>query len=138
MLTSNTVKLMSLANTIVALEDGKIAQTGSPEALLANEGYVAKLGLVLRDEELSEEHAENTGISRVESTLAESFITAPATPDDTNDIPDVRRKSGDWSVYGYYFSSSGRWVVAMFLISMAVWIFCTEFASTCTKPNPKF
>lgn len=126
---------MTLADTIVALEDGRIVQNGSPEALLANEGYVAKLGLVLRDEASSEEHAEENEISKVESTSAESFNTAPATPDDTNDVPDTMRKSGDWSVYGYYFSSSGNWVVAMFVISMAIWIFCTEFASTCTKPN---
>jgi ABC-type glutathione transport system ATPase component len=127
---------MSLADTIVVLEDGRIAQSGSPEALLANEGYLAKLGLVLRDGEPSQEHAENIRISRVESTLAESFISAPAMPDDTNGISDTGRKSGDWSVYGYYFSNSGRWVVAMSLISMAIWIFCTEFASTCTKPDP--
>lgn len=135
MLTSYKVKLMSLADTIIALEDGRIAQIGSPEALLANKGYVAKLGFVLRDEKRSGEHAENTGISRVESTVAESFIPASAMPDDANGISDTRRKSGDWSVYGYYFSSSRRWVVAMFLISMGIWIFCTEFASTCTKPK---
>jgi len=126
---------MRLADTIVALEDGRIAQTGSPEVLLANEGYVAKLGLVLQGEESSEEHAENTGISGVESTVPEALVSAPAKPDDTNDIPDTKRKSGDWSVYGYYFSSSGRWVVAIFLFSMAVWIFCTEFASTCAAPS---
>lgn len=129
-LTVYIVKLMSLADTIIALEDGRIAQTGSPEALLADEGYVAKLGLVLRGEEPSEEHDENTEISRVESTHADSFISAPATPDDSNIIPDTRRKSGDWSVYGYYFSSSSCWIIAMFLISMATWIFCTEFSST--------
>lgn len=127
---------MRLADTIVTLEDGRIAQSGSPDALLANESYAAKLGLVLRDEEPSEDHAEHTGIVRVESTLAESFTSATATLDYTNHMPDTRRKSGDWSVYSYYFSSSGRWVIAMFLITMGMWIFCTEFASTYSKPNP--
>jgi len=124
---------MSFADTIVALEDGRIAQIGSPQALLAYEGYVAKLGLALRDEDLIKEHAEDTEISRIESTVAESFISVPRTTDEANNTPDARRKNGDWSVYSYYFASSGYTIVIMFLISMAVWIFCTEFASRCTK-----
>lgn len=124
---------MSFADTIVALEDGRIAQIGSPQTLLAYEGYVAKLGLALRDEDLIKEHAEDTEISRIESTVAESFISVPRTTDEANNTPDASRKNGDWSVYGYYFASSGYTIVIMFLISMAVWIFCTEFASKCTK-----
>jgi len=124
---------MSFADTIVALKDGRIAQIGSPQALLAYEGYVAKLGLALRDEDLIKEHAEDTEISRIESTVAESFISVPRTTNEANNTPDARRKNGDWSVYSYYFASSGYTIIIIFLISMAVWIFCTEFASRCTK-----
>lgn len=124
---------MSFADTIVALEDGRIAQIGSPHALLAYEGYVAKLGLALRDEDLIKEHAEDTEISRIESTVVESFISMPRTTDEANNTPDARRKNGDWSVYSYYLTSSGYTIVIVFLISMAIWIFCTEFASKCTK-----
>jgi ATP-binding cassette subfamily C (CFTR/MRP) protein 1 len=130
-LTDYIVKLMSFADTIVALEDGAIAQTGSPEVLLANEGYVSQLGLALRDE-----HTRNTRVSQVETTSIEASTSTPTTPDDIDEILDTRRKSGDWSVYRYYFSSSGHWVLAMFLITMALWIFCTEFSSTCIKLNP--
>ena len=124
---------MSFADTIVALEDGRIAQMGSPQALLAYEGYVEKLGFVLRDQDLIKEHAEDIEISRIESTVVESFTSGPRTTDEANNTPDARRKNGDWSVYSYYFVSSGYTIVIMFLISMAVWIFCTEFASRCTK-----
>lgn len=124
---------MSFADTIVALEDGRIAQAGSPQALLAYEGYVSKLELALRDEDAIKKHVEDPEISKIESTVAESFISAHRTIDETIDAPDATRKNGDWSVYSYYFSSSGYTIFIMFLISMAAWIFCTEFASECNE-----
>lgn len=124
---------MGLADTIIALEDGRIAQKGNPEVFLVNTGYVAKLDLVSCNEGPSEESAENIGVTRAESRLVESFISVPATPEDAHDISDLRRKTGDWSVYGYYLASSSRYTIAIFLITMAIWVFCTEFASTYTK-----
>jgi hypothetical protein len=124
---------MGFADIIIALEDGRIAQVGSPQALLSHEGYVAKLGLTLRNEESNREHAEDTEISQMESTVAESFISAPRTTDVAGDALDSRRKNGDWSVYSYYFASSGYKILITFLFSMAVWIFFTEFASRHTK-----
>lgn len=125
--------LMSFADTIVALEDGRIAEVGSPQALLAYEGYVAKLGLNLRDEDPNREHAEDTEISRTESSVAGSFTSEPRAINGTNTALDARRKKGDWSIYSYYFSSSGYTIITVFLISMAIWIFCTEFTSRCIK-----
>jgi ATP-binding cassette subfamily C (CFTR/MRP) protein 1 len=124
---------MSFADTIVALNDGRIAQIGSPQALLAYEGSVAKLGIALGDEGLIREHVEDTEISRIESTVAESFHLVPYVTDEANITRDATRKNGDWSVYSYYFSSSGYTIIIVFLVSMAIWIFCTEFASKCTK-----
>lgn len=127
-------KLMSFADTIVALEDGRIAEVGSPQTLLAYEGYAAKLGLTLRDGDPIREHDNDTEISRIESAAAESFISVPRTLiDEVNDTLDSGRKKGDWSVYRYYFASSGYTIIIVFLMSMAVWIFCTEFASMCTR-----
>jgi ATP-binding cassette subfamily C (CFTR/MRP) protein 1 len=117
------------------LKDGRIAQIGSPQALLAYEGYATKLGIALGDEDLIKEHVEDTEISRIESTVAESFHSVPRTTDEANITPDTTRKNGDWSVYSYYFSSSGYTIIIVFLVSMAVWIFCTEFASRCTKSH---
>jgi hypothetical protein len=125
---------MGFADTIIALEGGKISQIGSPQSLLTYDGYVTKLGLTLPDEDLiAREHAEDTEISRIKSTIAESIISVSDTMDDSGTTPDIRRKNGDWSVYRYYFASSGFAVVLMFLISMAIWIFCTEFASKCDQ-----
>ncbi|KAI0126998.1 ABC transporter [Xylariales sp. AK1849] len=128
-LATHSHKLMSFADTIVALEDGRITEVGSPQALLSHEGYVAKLGLVLRDEEPIREHAEDTEISPIERTVTESSISVPLTTDQAVNALDARRKNGDWSVYSYYLASSGYKIIIMFFISMGVWIFCTEFAT---------
>lgn len=125
---------MSFVDNVVALENGRIVEVGSPQALLANGGYVAKLDLALRDEDTIREHAaEDTEISRVESTVAESFISVPLSTYETNNTLDAQRKTGDWSVYSYYFASSGCKIIIMFLVSMAIWVFCTEFASRCSN-----
>ncbi|KAK2883394.1 hypothetical protein FQN49_000034 [Arthroderma sp. PD_2] len=132
-LATHSHKLMSFADTIVTLENGRITQSGRPQALLAQEGYVAKLGLALRDEEITRKNVEDTEISRIESNVAESFISVSSTIDEANNIPDIRRKNGDWSVYRYYFASSSYTIVIIFLISMAAWIVCTEFATVWLK-----
>ncbi|KAI1080070.1 ABC transporter [Whalleya microplaca] len=128
-LATHNHKIMSFADIIVALENGRITEIGSPQAPLSHDGYVAKLGFTLQGEEPIREHAEHTEISRIESTVAESFISVSRATDEAMNVLDARRKNGDWSVYSYYFASSGYKIIFMFLISMAVWVFCTEFAT---------
>ncbi|KAM0255269.1 hypothetical protein ACHAQJ_005924 [Trichoderma viride] len=125
--------LMSFADTIVALEDGRIAQIGSQQELLTSEGYVTKFGHYSREEDSIKKTAVVTEISRVESNIAESITSIPGTEDEAGNTSDIRRKNGDWSVYNYYFASSGYTIVIIFFISMAVWIFCTEFATVWLK-----
>jgi ATP-binding cassette, subfamily C (CFTR/MRP), member 1 len=123
---------MTLADTIIALEDGKIIEVGSPQTLLTGTGYVAKLGLVLRDGENTIGHPHTEPITQVESAASESpaFLPVGSEGDDKND-PDQKRKNGDWSVYGYYFASSGYRPIVLLLLCMALWVFCSEFPSTC-------
>ncbi|KAF7554083.1 hypothetical protein G7Z17_g3181 [Cylindrodendrum hubeiense] len=133
-LTTHNHKLMSFADTVVALENGRIVEIGSPQALLAHKGYVSKLGIKLRDEDPIREDAEDTSVSRIEATITEeSFISLPQTTDEATSTSDARRKNGDWSVYSYYFATSGYLTIVVFLIGMAVWIFCTEFATVWLK-----
>jgi hypothetical protein len=49
--------------------------------------------------------------------------------DNTDYTSDIMRKSGDPLVYKYYFASAGWLQVSWFVISLVVWIFCTEFPS---------
>ncbi|ETS75107.1 hypothetical protein PFICI_13591 [Pestalotiopsis fici W106-1] len=130
-LATHSHKLMSLADTIVALEDGRIVEMGSPQALQSQKGYVASLSLdVPAQESTSVKESHDSQISRVSSTVAESFISAAdAIEVENKDSLDARRKNGDWSVYSYYFSSSGYFIIVCLLTSMAAWVFCTEFGT---------
>jgi ABC-type multidrug transport system ATPase subunit len=133
LIVTNTDELMSFAETVVVLENGRIAEIGSPQALSSYEGYVAKLGSSLRDEGPISEHTEDTEISRIQSPVAESSTSMPDTIEEATGALDLRRKNGDWSVYSYYFSTSGYKIIMLFLFSMASWVFTTEFASRCAK-----
>ncbi|KAH7359713.1 multidrug resistance-associated protein [Pyrenochaeta sp. MPI-SDFR-AT-0127] len=132
-LATHNHKLMSFADTIVTLENGRIAQTGSPQALLACEGCISKPGLDLRHQDAANKNVEDTEISREESTVAEPVALAQHPIDETISAPDTSRQNGDWSIYNYYFSSSGYTIFIIFLVSMAAWIFCTEFPTIWLK-----
>ncbi|KAK9416311.1 putative ABC transporter [Seiridium unicorne] len=123
-LATHSHKLMTMADTIIALESGKIVETGSPQTLLSMGGYVANLGLALPDPEETTDHID---ITRIETTVLETIPSVSLILEDDEKAPDSRRKNGDWSVYNYYFASSGHMVIILFLIGIAVWVFCSEF-----------
>lgn len=120
-------KLMGLADKIVALEGGRVVETGSPATLLESNGYINHLGLELTDAAIDEKtlHATHDDSTDEESRLSEDLIEeADAT------IDDARRKTGDASVYKYYFESSGWTTMSLFGLSLVLWIFFSEFPST--------
>lgn len=49
--------------------------------------------------------------------------------DDETKNDDLRRKTGDLSIYKYYLASSGVRGVGGYLIAMSIWMFFTEFSS---------
>jgi ATP-binding cassette, subfamily C (CFTR/MRP), member 1 len=120
---------MSFADTVITLEDGRIAQIGSPQALLASDGYLKKFRLAFGDEDRITENIEYTELPEIERAVNGSIPSVPSVTDEVTETFDARRKHGDWSVYRYYFSTSGYAIIIVFFISMAVWIFCTEFSS---------
>ncbi|KAI1858524.1 uncharacterized protein JN550_012571 [Neoarthrinium moseri] len=132
LLATHSHKLMKLADSIIALQDSKIIETGSPDSLLNNGGYVSKLGLHLQEAgDCCDSDRDN--VARVSSTTAESTASAEFRdePDDT--AWDTRRKNGDFSVYGYYFASSGYSVVGVSVLFIGTWVFCSEFPTVWLK-----
>ena len=116
---------MSLADTIITLQDGNITEIGSPSTLLKSSGYISKLGLSL-------DQSEN------EVALIPDIkdpVSAPSGEEsgliDENEIihTDLRRKNGDISVYKYYLTNAGSVAVGLYVVSVVIWIFCTEFSS---------
>lgn len=77
------------------------------------------------DDETNDGHEPESNVS----ISARQLPDANAAPDDAEFLGDTRRKNGELSVYTYYLKSSGYAAVALYAVSMALWIFCTEFSS---------
>ncbi|OAA38788.1 ABC transporter [Cordyceps fumosorosea ARSEF 2679] len=134
-LTTHNHKLLSFADTVIALEDGRIVESGTPQRLLACNGVVANLRNSIQDDccDLGDGNSEDATVQQVGSLVAESLPSTPEYGTGHDNVLDTRRKQGDWSVYSYYLSSSGYSIVSIFLASMAFWVFCTEFSTVWLK-----
>jgi ATP-binding cassette, subfamily C (CFTR/MRP), member 1 len=143
---------MTLADKLIALNNGKIVETGRPELLLTNGGYIATLGLELTNADEAEPDMKFDA-SRVNSVAAELRLSThlsthmsthlsarlsayladdpsgTAADEPSEAAADTRRKSGNLAVYKYYFACSGYFVVFCFALGIAIWTFLTEFPS---------
>lgn len=122
------------ADNIIVVEEGRISEMGSLASLLRNGGYVSSLELELKGLTGSTvaveqyEHAE----SSEDSTPA---LLPDASPEvnEMNKLQNARRKEGDLSVYKYYLSGAGYFLVGLHVLTMIVWIFGTEFSTIWVK-----
>lgn len=126
---------MALADTIVALEDGAIVETGIPATLLQGDGYISRLGITALpdgDGDFEEHNEEDVGnSSRPLHLAAASKSTGTSNDIDEADkgLPDSRRKNGDFAVYRYYIANAGYTAVILYTVFIILWMFCTEFSS---------
>jgi hypothetical protein len=106
-------KRLPYTDYIVVLGDGGIMEQGTFAELKALEGYVASLSLTdaawkvksaydIADDESVTSEATALG----DSTDGSDFISA---------AEEANRRTGDLTVYGYYFSAVGWWVFAIML-----------------------
>lgn len=122
-------KLCRLRNTIIALQDGKIIEKGSPAMLFQSNGYVSKLGISLpSSEDIVEETAH-------ELSPEPAYKSADMAKETDKTLTDIRRKNADMSVYKYYLANAGYTAVCLYVISVIVWVFCSEFSSKSTVLN---
>ncbi|KAK9772774.1 putative ABC transporter [Seiridium cardinale] len=96
---------LSMADYIVVLAGSKIAEQGTWADLRSSTGYVSKLQ-VKESDPLSAQKADAVKPVTVPGTAAPS----------KNDLMDLTRKSGDASVYWYYFKSAGFPILTVFFI----------------------
>lgn len=129
-LATHNHNLMALADSIIALEGGRVVEAGSPQSLMRHEGYVSRLGLQL-DAPAPEppSHGEPAGLQPVDSQASARATEHAQEP--LQDDP--RRKNGDFSVYKYYFHSAGYGPVAGFVASILAWVFLSEFPTIWLK-----
>lgn len=109
------------------MENGTITEIGSIDLLRSSNGYVTGLQLKSpsvsgRTEISSSDNEPSRPASNVAATAAEALMEL------NEEAQDLKRQTGDLSVYRYYSRAWGHGTVATMLSAAALWVFCTEFA----------
>lgn len=129
-LCTHSIRHLPAADHVIVLGNGTILEQGSFSDLVAQDGYVQRLGL-------SESSASDS--SSEMSKDIPGFSTSPHhIPTPPQDLPfnedtnlDVSRQVGDLSVYKHYFRSMGWVIVAWSLFFAVGWGFFTNFPTIC-------
>jgi ATP-binding cassette subfamily C (CFTR/MRP) protein 1 len=115
-------RLLPFADEIVLLENGRISRTSTYNEIQSN----------LPEEKHNnvDEGSPEDGISVIQKTGTANFMTKiiSVTEQDSINANDTRRK-GKWSVYAYYFESSGRMLIFSLAVAMIVTSFVDKFSS---------
>lgn len=104
---------------VVIDRNGEIAEQGSFVELRQLNGYVGQL-------DLSREQSPNekATINRSQNTAPQNIETAVA-------AVDLKRKTGDWSIYSFFLGAAGWTNAASFITASFVVAFLFNFPSKC-------
>ncbi|CAI7588489.1 unnamed protein product [Penicillium discolor] len=127
---THSMFLLQYADNVIVLEDGHILETGSLDTLKTPNSYIQELKTASATSSVN-----SSGISpsdKVEPSLLpdkkdEDFAEDELDNQDSYD--DLNRQEGDFSVYSYYASASGRLTFISCLIFALFWAFCREFTT---------
>ncbi|TDZ40639.1 ABC transporter atnG [Colletotrichum spinosum] len=127
-LATQSVALLSHADRIIALGDGKIVEMGTFDECREADGYVKSLLSAVVTDDNGEE------AQLVTATDEDSLDTSTATKSKASEEEeDMRRQLGDWSVYSYYFGSVGMVLVGIMLFLQITWAFFSTFPTIWLK-----
>lgn len=119
-LCTHSIRHLPSADHIIALSpDGQIVEQGSFNDLIANEKYVHKLGVKVKDAE-HEPLASNANIEKSADDPATNplALAKTVTASLTSFVErDSSRTNRDISVYKYYYRSIGFWPVLFFVLT---------------------
>lgn len=117
--------MLSFANEIIVLGDGKIVDRGSYQAILSRKPEIATTSLTALEDDITSS-ADEFDILRqgsVKSKISDGNVADEVV---SNDIDNLRR-DGTWSVYVYYFRSAGYMSIMLFALFAGVEAFGTNF-----------
>lgn len=104
-LVTHATQHLPLADLIVVLAGLKVDEQGTWEDLRSSTGYVSKLQVKESDPNAAQKAA------------VEKASTVPGTtPPSKDEMLDLSRRTGDFSVYLYYFQSVGYLLLTMFVL----------------------
>lgn len=125
------VFLLQYADNVVVLEGGCIVETGSLDSLKTPNSYIQEL-----------KAASATNAVTDSGSSSDVIVEAPLHPDKNDEAlaeeelhgedsyDGLNRQEGDFSIYSYYASASGRVTCLSCVIVALLWAFCREFTST--------
>ncbi|KAL4991624.1 P-loop containing nucleoside triphosphate hydrolase protein [Aspergillus falconensis] len=120
--------LLRYADEVVVLADGCVVETGNLASLQSSSTYIQGLQTKLPTSSVSSEKTDTLADAKVSDYQSEYKSEKFEAAEFLERQPDdPARQVGDWSVYGYYASASGRTIVALCLGFVMAWSFCREF-----------
>ncbi|KAF3384453.1 Metal resistance protein YCF1 [Penicillium rolfsii] len=124
---SSSVKRLPYADHIVVLDkSGRISEQGSFSALNKLGGYVSSFDLDAPDWDYKpKRYSASPSYSTVDSVEKEKETIIPE--------PEHRDTGGDLSIYTYYIDAIGWLPAIIFMVAMAVFVFCISFPSIWLK-----
>ncbi|KAH6658276.1 putative ABC multidrug transporter [Truncatella angustata] len=131
LLCTHSVRHLPAADHIIALDNGQVAEQGTFDELMSNQGYIQRLGL--KDSSESDISSETTCSDKI---VRERML--PVLQKTTTDTPlapstNVSRQVGDKTVYKHYAKSMGLLLAALSLVFGALWGFFTNFPTIWLK-----
>ncbi|KAJ5832236.1 hypothetical protein N7474_000547, partial [Penicillium riverlandense] len=125
---SSSVKRLPFSDHIVVLDKaGRIIEQGSYSALNKTGGYVSSFGLGAADWEYKNRFSEPPSRTSIDSVQRVKEAMAKRPP------KEVRNTGGDISIYMYYINAIGWFPTIVFMVAMAVFVFCISFPSIWLK-----
>lgn len=124
---SSSVKRLPYSDHIVVLDKtGRIAEQGSFSALNKTGGYVSSFDLGAPDWDYKPK--------RFSASPSNSTIDSVEKEKETIDSePENRDAGGDLSIYTYYVNAIGWLPALVFIVAMAIFVFCISFPSIWLK-----
>lgn len=128
-LCTHSVRYLPAADYVIVLEDGIVSEQGTFNKLMANQGYLQRLGLKRSSENTTRPERsvpkENVQQSTFEEirTIIPTVITTPSA--------DASRQVGDRTVYKHYMMNMGWPVAASALFFATLWGFLSNFSTIC-------
>ncbi|RAL16194.1 ABC transporter [Aspergillus homomorphus CBS 101889] len=118
--------LLRYADYVVALREGRIIEAGSLENLKKEISFVQTLEVAVpensgSDSDTSDDSSKLAGADD-HNSISEATDSAKKVT-----VNDPSRQTGDFAVYAYYASASGRVNIGLSLMFASLWAFCHEF-----------
>lgn len=122
--------MLPYADRVIALDKGAVVSDGPYQKILAQKPEIAAKAMTLRNQQLiasDDEHSEAEP-NRLKKQVTKTSISRPEEAQVINE-QDLLRRDGSWDVYMYYIKSAGYKTTGLFIFSILVTGFFSNFAS---------